>query len=268
MKDVVLLLVMAVMTLALGGAVLAMRSSDQRRRDGDRVAVRVHFPKELDPEAVVAFLRAMASLERTSRPLSGRSSVAFEMIATPGMIEHRLRVPSRRLDFVLAQLRAAVPAIGTEVLDRNTIPVAITTGAELRLTGDRRPLRTDEPAAVSAALLAAVQPLQAGEVAVLQWIICPTHHRPLLKPAVGKNKANATPSLLDVAHWQEQTAVTAKEHRDKTAEPAFSVVGRIGATSGLLSRSTALVQRLVAMQRLVQRPGVALVRRWRPTPWV
>lgn len=268
MKDALLLLGMAAMTSALGGGVLAMRSSDQRRRDGDRVVVRLHFPKELEAEAVVAFLRALASLERAGGPLEGRSSLAFEMIATPGMIEHRLRVPSLRLEFVLAQLRAAVPAIGTEMLGVNAIPVVITTGAELRLTDDRRPLRTDEPVAVSAALMAAVQPLQAGEMAVLQWVISPTRHRPLPKPTAGKNKASITSSWLDVAHWQEQASVTAKEHRDKTAEPAFSVVGRIGATSRFVSRSTALVQRLVAMQRLVQRPGVALVRRWRPTLWV
>lgn len=267
MRDSLLLLVTAATAVALGAAVLAVRSTDQRRRDHARLAVRLHFPQDLEPGAVIAFVRALASLYQRSRPLEGRSSVVFEVVATSGAIQHRLRAPRHRLDFLLAQLRAAVPAIGIEPLGSDEAAVATTVGAELRLTDGRRTLRTDEPTAISAAILAALQPLQPHETVVLQWVIIPAQHPPMAMGSA-KHKPSTRAGVLDLVRLSEETAVTAKEYRDKTAEPAFSVVGRIGAASPQAARSTALVRRLVAMHRLIQRPAVALVRRWRRPPWV
>jgi len=256
-----LVVVSAVSLMAL---ILTARAVDQRSRDRERLVVRLHFPQALSAEAVVAFVRTLASLKQRRRPTGGQGAVVFELVATTGGIEHRLRVPGYRIEFVLAQLRAAVPTIGIEPLDGDQATILATEGAELRLTDSRRHLRTDQPEATAAAILAAVQPLQAGEALVMQWVAAPTRHRPLRAEMPGTNKPTTKPFVLDVLRRREEVAVSAKEHHDKTSEPAFNVMARVGATSPLAVRASALVRRLVAVHHIVQRPGVALVQRWRP----
>jgi hypothetical protein len=258
---------LVVSAVSLLGLVLAVRAADQRSRDRDRVVVRLHFPQALSAEATVAFLRALASLKQPYRPLDGHDTVVFELAATSQGIEHRLRLPQHRSQFVLAQLRAAVPTIGVEPLAPDQATAPVSSGAELRLRNSRRPLRTDQPEATAAAILAALQPLGAGEAVVVQWLAVPTRHHPLRTEAP-KRRTTATPSVLNLLRWQEEVSVSAKEHRDKTSEPAFSVVGRVGARSPVVGRVSALTNRLVAVHHIVQRPGVALVRRWRPGRWV
>lgn len=254
--------------VALMAAVLAARAADQRRRDGNRQVIRLHFPSDLTSDNVVAFVRALTSLRQQSRPLGGHAAVVFEVLATGGSIEHRLRLPVPRAEFILAQLRAAVPAIGVEPMEADKAAVTATSAVELRLTDSRRALRTDQPEATAASILAALQPLQSGESIVVQWLISPTRHRELTPPKTGKGQPESSSPLLQLVRRQDQAPVSAKEHGDKTCEPAFNVVGRIGAAGSVTVITRALVRRLVAVQHVVQRPGVGLVRRWLPSAWV
>src|SRR5689334_5307341 len=95
----------------LVGGVLAVRAADQRDRDQDRAVVVLRFPRGLTADQVTSVVRVFTGLAPAQAGLSGRDSVALELIGSGGQITHRLRLPKRASDYLLAQLRAAVPGL-------------------------------------------------------------------------------------------------------------------------------------------------------------
>src|SRR5712692_5566926 len=196
MNPVVLILAI-LLWAGLMTAVLVQRHHDQRRRDLARRVIRLHFPRELTTDAVVAFARALTGVNLSrGRPLAGAESVVFEVVASKNRIEHRMRVPANRLSVVSAQLRAAVPGLVIEELDQPPQVVDLGAAVELRLTNNDRSLRTDQPVAAATSLLAAFQPLAVGEVAIVQWVVTPLRPKPI--PAETTSKSTQPSPLAAV----------------------------------------------------------------------
>src|SRR5437660_491787 len=83
-----------------------------------------------------------------------------------------IRQPLDPERFVAAQLRAALPGIRlTPEPARSS--ASLSAALEVRLSSVTEALRTDAPEAVAAGLLATLQPLRSGEVAVVQWVLTP-----------------------------------------------------------------------------------------------
>lgn len=239
--------------LALLGAVLALRAREQRRLDASRKVLRLHFPRQLDADSVAAFVRTLVALGRPAGPLAGRAAVVFEVAATPGRLEHRLRLPAGGARQVLAQLRAAVPDLVTEPLsEERSAPLAV--AVELGLSSRERALRIDQPAAAVAALLAGLQPLNRGERLVVQWVVGAVASVVPAPPPVTRRQSSA--SLIAALAHHERERVTAAERRDKHREPVLGAVGRVGAAAATPARAQALLRRAVAVLPVVERPGV------------
>lgn len=266
MTGVALLLVMLPVALTLAGALLALRWSDQHRRDNRRRVLRLHFPLELGTEGVVAFVRSLAALRSAGGPLVGRSSVVFEVVAARDGIEHRLRLPAERADLVLGQLKAAIPALGVEYLEDEE-EASFTAAHQWRLMGSRRSLRSDQPESASAALLAALGPLGTGEAVTRQLVVVAAQG----SSSVPGTQAVPADSLAPLARQllgltsRPASEVSLKELRDKAAEPPFETVLRIGARARTPQAAEALVSRAAAVLRVVERPGVHFIRRWLPS---
>lgn len=157
------LIVMAV-GFALVGAAAAGVSGGHR--GGHTQAFRLIFPRDVKAEQVVAFARSLSGLlPPWWRRWLGAPRVVFEVSADDRGISHHLIGPARTIDYVLAELRATVP--GTRVEPEDPLRVRVTSGAELRLSSALVPLRTDQPQATSAGLLATLQPLRPNEATVV-----------------------------------------------------------------------------------------------------
>lgn len=159
---------------ALGvGGVLALRAAWSAAEATGRRAVHLTYPRGTSPEQMVAFMRSLGGLlpPRWQR-LIARPAVVIETVSDHAGISHRLRLPAGSAEYVLAQLRAAVPGARIEKADDSDWALP-TLALELETTSATQALRTDDPAQSAAGLLATLQPLRDGDTAVVQWVVSP-----------------------------------------------------------------------------------------------
>jgi hypothetical protein len=245
------------------GLVVTVRQWDQQDRDAGRHVYRLSFPRGVKTDQVVTFLRSLAGLRPPRGWLLGVDSCVFEVIAWAGGIEHRLRVPAQRAEAVLAQLRTAIPGVGAVPVENPAVRSA-DFAREIRLTDSTRPIRTDQPEAVAASILTALESasLREGEVLTWQWTVwavptgqpTPAHTG---QTAIGwLNQLLGTPTPSDK---QDRAA-----RRTKLAEPMFGAVGRVGAASAARGRSGQLVGRVVGTAHQLSTAGARLTTRLVP----
>ena len=160
------------------------RESSRHNWQRSLVAYALRLPHGLEAADVAAFLTACTGLRarRGQRPFVVRA-IVLEVTATSDGIIHHLFIPAALADIVLAALRAAMPGVVAgrdELYSRQRVGVA----AEVGQSGWRKPLVTGQAGRISAAMLAALQPLANGERIVVQWVLAPT--APAAPPVVGR----------------------------------------------------------------------------------
>jgi len=226
--------------------------------------VRLTFPRDTRPEQVVAFARSLSGLLPPwwRRLWRGTPAVIFEVASDEQGISHRLVAPAEQAGYVLAQLQAAIPGTRVEPEDLGSLEVRAT--AELRVSSSRVPLRTDQPAATVAGLLATLQPRRAGEFSVIQWVLAPV--------ASGRFRGSVPfPSVLAElalggARVQASLPVEqARAEREKRSEPEANAVCRLGVRAGGPGREVQLLRRMIGAFHAGNAPGVSFRVRWLPT---
>jgi hypothetical protein len=183
---------------------------------------RLRWPREVAPEQVAQVFRLLATITGTP--------VVIEAVGSPGIVEHRVALPEAHAASVVDQLRAAIPGLSVEeVATRPSLDA--THAVELRLSTRRRPLRSDDTAAVSRAMLTALAHLQGGERLCIQWVL----GRSLAAVAVPNQLDNLgreswIGSLLLAPFGPPPPADVELRNavRVKQAEPGWQAVGRIG----------------------------------------
>jgi hypothetical protein len=264
MTGIELLALLALIGLVPAVGILLLRASSQRTWQQELVAYVLRFPRGLDPSAVVAFLSGLSGIvaSRMERPFVTRA-VVLETSATQAGICHHLVVPRTLAHVVLSALRAALPSVSARPDEdyRITRPVL---AAELGINDHGRSLATDRAGAVSSAILASLQPLEAGEQLVIQWALAPlgpvravhtTHEQPAatLWQAFSGQATSRTP---------DKDAV--KAARAKQASPLFSAVLRVGVAAPPMRARSLLLQALAAFHT-ANAPGAHLHRLSRST---
>lgn len=261
------LLLLALTGSAAIVAVLVVRQLRGQQTAATLVTFRLDFPRDVETAAVVAFLGRMAGLlPPWHRRLFGVPVIAFEVAASAGRITHYLSVPSGRVEFVLGQLHSALPGVRAVVHEGHP-PVRPTLARELRLTSLDRPLRTDA-AAISAGLLASLQPLHRGEQAVMQWLIAPTAP---VAPAGRDSRAASIMAKLMAGDQPKAVRLdrnALRAARAKRAEPLLLAAGRLGVVASTPGRAGAVMARLIGALHATSAPGVRLRRRLVPSSWV
>jgi Type IV secretion-system coupling protein DNA-binding domain len=246
----------------LAALVLASRSSAGPALQ----AFRLTFPRDTRPEQIVAFARSLSGLlPPWWRRLLGSPAVIFEAVSSEHGISHRVLAPPEQAAFVLAQLQAALP--GTRVENDEVAGLVVRSAAELRVSSSRVPLRTDQPQATAAGLLATLQPRRAGECSVIQWVLAPA-------PS-GRLRGNVPlPSLLGEltlggAHLQASLPIEqARAEREKRSEPEVHAVCRLGVKAGSPAREAQLLRRMIGAFHAGNAPGVSFRVRWLPSKLV
>ena len=115
----------------------------------------LRFPQGLEDKDVLAALSAFSGVPFRAR-------LVLELSATNEGITHRLAVTPSDTETVTAALRAAMPSLRMEATD--TPPRTIARRWLWQLAPRAAALRTDELAAISAALLSSLFPLREGEI--------------------------------------------------------------------------------------------------------
>jgi hypothetical protein len=232
------------LALAALPVVLVARAFDQHERDRKRRTYILRFPSEMDADQVLAFIHAVSG---TLRPLPfrllGTPNLAFEVLATEEGIIHRLRVPWTHSEFILQQLRQAVPGIRIEEADTLALPDWDKV-VELGQTNRTRSLRIHNANSIAGSILASTQGLSTGEAVLLQWVVSPAI--PTRPPQLASEKQSRPRPFVD------KDSIT--DRRTKLAEPNIAAIVRIAASAMTDARAGHLVFRLRAALASVRSP--------------
>lgn len=253
--------------LASGAAVFALvilaRYLDAALWHRQLVAFRLRLPDGLDSASVQQWLSALAALTHAPRvALLPQPPVVIEVAATEAGITHELYLPRNLLGGLYASLRACLPGARLEPL-ADAPPAAMTgrvrVAAALHMAGRQRQLAVDRIELASRSLLAALQPLAAGERVVWQWTITGAG----TPPPVQRTESAATGSG-GLPWWLEASAPADADElraaRLKQREPMLLATGRLLVTAGTRKRAWSLFGRAWGPVRLLNVPGAELVR--------
>jgi len=255
------------LTLIVVGGLLGLRAAAAAREAVARRTVRVIFPRGAEPAQVLAFMRSLAGLlpPRWAR-LVKRPAVVLETVADHRGISHYLRLPAGSAEYVLGQLRAALPGVRIEPADDVAIERP-SLALELRAASATHSLRTHDPAESAAAILASLQPLRPGESAVVQWIVSPAPPASVPEVVTLADSKRGWLSLLTGAAPSpiRVPAELVRSERDKRAEPQSGAALRMGVQTAEPERDRHLLRRLLGAFHLGTTPAAAFRRRFLPS---
>lgn len=231
---------LAVMGATSAGTILGLRRHDGVRWLSELEPYRLQFPRDLGLSDVGAFLDGLSGILPASwrRPLTVRG-LAVELVASESGIRHYLVVPRSQHDIVLSTLRGALPSVGVAT-DSDYRPTTPTLAGELATAQPHHQLQVGHPDRTSRAILAALQPLNQGEVLTISYLIFPLGHG---QPPQGQGQQSLIRQLIS---GTAPDAAPSKEMQAKYAHPHFGVVARIGVTSASRMRDRQLLARLTA----------------------
>jgi hypothetical protein len=181
---------------------------------------RLRFPRDLEQRDVLAALNVCSGVPYRAR-------LVLELSATESGIIHRLGITPDDTDTITAALRAAIPSLRVEATEAPSRAVA--KRWLWQLTPRVASLRTDELAAISAALLSSLFPLGQGEAVCLRWNLRAAPRPPL---PLGR---------YDAQDGRERTV------RAKLALPGLAAYGELFVTAKTASRRRQLVQRTASV---------------------
>jgi hypothetical protein len=213
----------------------------------------LRWPREVDSEKLVNVFRMLAGSKATP--------VVVEAIGIDRGVIHRLALPEAAAPMLLAQMRAALPAIGFVKLESRP-PVEVDRAVEMRLSTRSRPLDTKGSETVCRALLTALATVRNGESLVLQWqlvrAVAPLPVGSIARePESGSLAGDVSRMLLGGSRPLDSEARSAL--RAKRSLPSWWVVGRIGAHADDLPRQRQLISQVVGALRSAETPGVRFV---------
>lgn len=250
-------LALAYLSTGLIGLLVALRVAKTAKLQSDPITYRLTFPTGVEAEAVERLLASLTSLLLPWwKRLGAQPAVVFEVAASNDGITHLLTIPRSVEGRVVAALQAHLPGVRTELVQLEA-PMP-TRGVEYRTTSDCRPLRCD-PAAMSADLLANLQPLSGKETITVQWVI--TAAAPVRAPRVARKDDERNAPTLTNQTVRDAEALSAL--RSKQREALLLGCGRV-AVRAEGPRAVQLLHQVEAAWHASRAPGVQLRRRLLP----
>jgi hypothetical protein len=234
---------LAVVSTLLGGAailgvVVGWRWLDAQTWRRSLVAMQLQFPRGLKPDEVSAWLGMLGAL---------RVALALEVVATRNAISHYLLVPKARRADLLAGTRAVLPGLRLQDAPDylRARPTTWQAATELRITHLSHQLAADRAEATAAAFLGSLGQLEPRETVMVQWLV------------IGMR----TPGLRAASDAARDLA---RAEKLKHGQPLLQAVGRVTVQTPMRGRAGALLSRITGTLRLLDAPGVAVVRRSMP----
>ncbi len=234
---------------------MRIRFGRSGRSTGVMVSHRLIHPARVEAKQVQAWLHLTSGGWTAGRT----GSLAIETWSDAAGIVHRLRVPERQAEAIIAQLRAHLPGIhvAPEVYPSHPQWQVV---AELRQANPRRALAIPSPEVVSAGLLACMQ-LKHGERLLWQWVVSPVMPRRPAAPRRRHWRRMAAAVLSGLVDAEAVGRDDLRDPRSRWSEPRVRGVLRIAAQASSPAHAAALVTRLRGVLAGIASPG----NRWRDT---
>jgi hypothetical protein len=209
----------------------------------DDLPYALRFPSELNADQVTIWLHSLSGLlpGRVGR-LWGAPTVVLELRASAEHgFQYRLVVPRPRADYIVGQLRTAVPGVrvAPEKTDERASALAWTRVVELGMHRLNRTLRVD-PAPLAGSVLASLQgfALHQGEAVLVQWVIRPAvPQRPPQQQTARPVRMGSFMSFSPHVPLKDAVA----DQRAKLASANFLAVLRVGVHAGNEARAGQLL---------------------------
>jgi hypothetical protein len=241
---------LALMALLGGGAAAGGLALTRQSVEPPSEWYRLTWPRELDSDNVIAFLRHLAGDHR-------RHVLALEVVASKGHLSYRLGIAKRHSEAILAALSSYLPGAAAELIEYETVR-APQAAWQVTFSSAHRALRTADLTQVSRALITALASASPHRTVVYQW---------LLGPRLSAMSAPAKGDSAPTSSWREVLKQTlggaavldAEAHRsirDKVEEPGFRAVCRIGVDAPTAKLAQSVASRLLAALRTAEAPGV------------
>lgn len=262
MAALVLLLV-PLAVVAVGGVIVsALRQADQTTRDKHRKAYKLFFPSVMTPEDIAKFLDGISGhMHRKTGNFilpEPTPSLAFEVWATAGRIEHWLRVPWQYEESILPTLLTLVP--GTRVSSNDRYPdFEPTYAVEQRIKHSHRPLHIPDGAALSSNVLKSFSYMDHGETLMMQWAVTPAAQETMPIHGHAKTKEPRFGHFASGNFMANKDEVN--DRRTKLKERNYAAVLRVAARASSDARSIHLVEKVTGVIKSTDGPVNHLVRR-------
>lgn len=242
-----LTLLLATSGIGIGASAVLMRSPTELPDTWYQVV----WPRDVDAEGVVAFLRSVAGDRR-------RHVVVFEVVGNGGVVSYRIGLSSRLATNTLAALRSFVPGVVTKLIESDAI-AAPTYAWDMTISARSRSLRVNEPQQISRALITTLSTTKPAETIVVQWLLGPR----LAPSKVGMKEVRPTESWTDLLRLvtsgtSELDSEQRKALQAKIGEAGFRAIGRIGIAGTNEAAAQGLASRVLTALRQAEAPGVQI----------
>lgn len=260
MLSTVLIFAAGVLVLSL---LLAARLLDAYAWRRALVAFQLHLPGGLAVENVAAWLATIQAMTHPGRfALLPLPPVCLEVVSTARGIQYFVLVPEKQAPRLLSGLRASLPgariAEAPEYIRRRPV---CRVAAELTMSSQTRPLGVERAEAVSAALLASLQPVVGDSEIRMQWIFT-SAGTPWPVPTSSASR-DASPAWS----WESTVpgdAEAVQAARAKIRDPLLLATARVGVAAPNKAEAYALFGRVWNNLHGLNAPGVRLRRRILP----
>lgn len=227
---------------------------------------RLRLPRGTTVEHIGGWVGQLAAVVRVPRwwDLFPRWPIGVELVATEQGIDRLIVIPARLHTAVAATLAAALP--GARLHEDPSAPMRSSRygwrrAGEIRLRGPHHLLDVDRAEEANRHILAALQPLQPGEVVRVQWLL------------VGARAPRAawlperTDQIVRPYWWgTNQTIVRDRRRavgiRWRHTDPVFGAVCRVAVAAQDRPHARAVARRVWAALRGLNVPGAQIIRRW------
>jgi len=209
------------------------------------------WPREVEPDKVVAFFRGIAGDHR-------RHVIALESVGINGRLSHRLGVAERHTGTLLASLRSFLPGVTAELIDHSSVAAPLTAW-QLHLSTAHRSLRVDDVKQIARAVVTALSNAGSSDTIVFQWLLGPR-----LSPQMISDKATPPASswpdtIREVLVGPRDLGSDGRKAlRDKVGEPGFRAVCRLGVTATTSHAARSVGATVLAALRAAESPGVRI----------
>jgi TraM recognition site of TraD and TraG len=244
--------------LFLFAVVLLVRAWEADTWARTLIRYRLSLPRDLAASDVAGWLAQVGSQTIPPRfSLLQAWPVALEIEATSKGITHTVLVPKGREVALLASLRAALPQVRVEALDKAEEPTPrFRAGIELRLTSHTTPLGDDRAAVAANGVLGALQPLADGAAVRIQYLFAGVRAR--------KETGSETDALRWLVGAEPRERSVIRDQRQKQRAPLLVASARLAASGPTKGHAFAILHRIVGALRVLEAPGAHFL--WRIIP--
>lgn len=226
-----------------------MRRNAQREYDRDgRLIYKIKFPADVPVDRASALISTLPASVKAPKGSVYTPTMVFETINHGGSFTFRVRVPSAHAEYVIGQLRSAIPGIAVEpVPDEDQGLGDFNAGFEVGMTlPDHQIEVTGRPADFAVSLLNSMSSLVGDEVLVYQWVVAGT------KKLKFPDDDDARVQSTDFSWFKALMGKTEASRAEKTSrrakvasEPNYIAALRIAALSQHPDRSKALCHNVI-----------------------